>query len=518
MPFLAAMALAATVSSSSDARIETLIDSMSPRERLTQLLFVGFSGTRVNDDIKRLATDWRVGAIAVYSRNVSSPEQLRVLTSQIRALYGNRVPPLIAVDQEGGVVARIDDGVPQLPGQMALGATRSTELATRAGRTLGASLRGLGIDMNLAPVLDLAQNPRSPIGIRSFAADPELVARLGAAFIRGQRESGVVSAAKHFPGIGATATDSHDAMPAIDLARANLIPFRAAAAAGVAALMVAHVAVPSVDGNTPATLSPGIIRLARDELRFEGIIITDAIEMQALDKSEGIGRLAVRSIVAGADLVMVLWHGRDREEAIAALEAAAKSGELSEARIRESLRRILRVKLGLRGTPDRRAVSPTIADDIAAASITLLRNRGDLIPLKRRDGVVYVGPPGPIADAVKSKRSVLLPTYIPAEGIALWSGKATAAVQGATAIVGVAQNDGQLAAIRAAHEANRDAAVVLVSLGSPQMIASLPDASAYVCAYGYLPPSQRAVAAVLTGRLPARGTLPVAIPGFFAAP
>jgi hypothetical protein len=148
----------------------------------------------------------------------------------------------------------------------------------------------------------------------------------------------------------------------------------------------------------------------------------------------------------------------------------------------------------------------------------MLRNRDNLIPLERRDGIVYVGPPGPIADAVKSKRSVLLPTYIPAEGVVLWSGRAAAAVQNATVIVCVAQNDGQLAAVQAAHEANRDAAVVLVSLGSPQMIASLPDAAAYICAYGYLPPSQRAVAAVLTGRLPARGTLPLAIPGFLAAP
>ncbi|HYM61377.1 MAG TPA: glycoside hydrolase family 3 protein [Thermoanaerobaculia bacterium] len=519
-----ALALASVVSPSAspsvlDVRIEKMIDRMTVRERAAQLLVVGFSGTRVNSEIRRLVHDWRVGAIAIYSRNVNTPAQLRSLTAEIRALAPDGVAPLIAVDQEGGEVARIGDGVPRLPGQMALGATRSPELARRAGRALGASLAALGVTLNLAPVVDVAE-ARSPIGIRAFADDAALTGTLGAAFIRGQREGGIASTAKHFPGIGFAPADSHDQLPVVsaslqDLRRIHFAPIRAAIDAGVDAVMVGHVAVPAIDGQTPATLSPAIIALLRDDLRFDGVVITDALEMGALDRSDGIGRLAVRSVHAGADLVMVLWHQRDREEVLDALEAACRSGELSDARVRQSLRRILRLKLRL---PARHVVADTtIADDIARASLTLLRNEAGLVPLRGGDGLVYIGPEGPLADTLHTAKSVQIPPFIPPERAEAWAMRAREAAAGASVIIGVAQNLGQLAVIRAAHEAWPAARVILVSLGSPQLINDFPQTRAYICAYGYLAPSQHAAAALLVGAARPRGRLPVAVPPLFAA-
>ena len=496
-----------------DRRIERLIDGMTPRQRVAQLLVVGFTGTRINPEIRGLVADWGVGAVAIYSRNINSAEQLRELTAQICALAPDP-PPLIAVDQEGGEVSRIAEGVPELPGQMALGATRSTDLAHRAGRALGSRLRRLGVTLNLAPVVDVA-DPASPIGIRAFARDAALTGELAAAFIRGQHEGGVASTAKHFPGVGVATADSHDELPVLAGAL-DLAPFRAAIDAGVDAIMIGHVAVPSIDGPTPATLSGKIVSMLRDGLHFRGLVITDALEMRALDRHEGIGRLAVRSVTAGADLVLVLWHERDREDVLAALEQAYASGELSDARVRQSLRRILRAKLAI---PASSAVpgDPLIADDIAAASLTLLRAQPDLVPLRAAGTVVYIGPAGPIADAVHAHASVALPSSIPDETSAIWEARARAAAGGASVIVGAAQNRGQMAVIRAAQEAYPSARIVLISLASPQLIDQLPEAAAYLCTYGYLRPSQRATAAVLRGTADARGRLPVNVPGFFIA-
>lgn len=509
----------AAAAAAQDRNIEEVIDRMTPRERAAQLVFAGFSGTRMNDEIRELVADRKIGGVAVFARNVNSPAQLRNLTADIRALAPS-VAPLIAVDQEGGVVSRIADGVPMLPGQMALAATRSPELAQQAGRELGAHLRDLGIDLNFAPVLDLAE-PRSPIGIRAFAHDPELTATLGAAFIRGQQESGVASTAKHFPGLGFSATDSHDALPTLDatvedLRRLHFRPFREAIAANVDAVMVGHVAVPSIDGERPATLSPKIIGILRDELHFDGLVITDALEMRALDRHEGIGALAVRSIAAGADMVMVLWRDKDREQVLDALEASYRSGALPEARVRQSLRRILRLKQRQTASPSPQSQTDS-ADRIADASVTLLRDDARLLPLRGDSVQLYIGPTGPIAAAVRATNVLTLPDTIAADKIAAWTARALQAAQKPSTIVGVARNAAQLEVIRAVRAAHPKARLILISLGSPQLIRELPDADAYLCAYGYLASSQRAVAAVLSGRSAPRGKLPVAVPPYFVA-
>jgi beta-N-acetylhexosaminidase len=516
---LAAIFVAGATVAAQERSIDAAIDRMTPRERAAQLVFAGFSGTRMNDEIRALVAGQKIGGVAVFARNVNTPAQLRTLTAEMRALAPD-LPPLIAVDQEGGVVSRIGEGVPVLPGQMALAATRSPELAQQAGRELGTHLRDLGIDLNFAPVLDLAE-ASSPIGVRAFARDPELTAAFGAAFIRGQRESGVASTAKHFPGLGFSATDSHEALPTIDatadqLRRLHFRPFREAIAAGVDAVMIGHVAVPAIDGETPATLSPKIIGILRDELHFDGLVVTDALEMRALDRKDGIGSLAVRSIAAGADMVMVLWHDNDREEVLDALDAACRSGALPDTRVRQSLRRILRLKQ-LRAVSPLRQPSPSVVDRIASGSVTLLRNDVQLVPLRSGAADLYIGPTGPIADAVRATNVLALPEVIPADKIDVWSLRATRAAHEPSMIVAVARNVAQASVIRAAHAAHPSARLVLISIGSPQLIRELPDADVYLCAYGYLASSQRAVAAVLSGKAAAQGKLPVDVPSYFAA-
>jgi beta-N-acetylhexosaminidase len=419
------------------------------------------------------------------------------------------VAPFIAVDQEGGEVTRIRDSVPLLPGQMALGAAGSPALAERAGRALGGDLRRLGVTLNLAPVVDVGL-PHATIDIRSFGSDPDDVSALAAAFIRGQSDAGVASTAKHFPGLGAATVDSHRALPVLDLdlaelRRTHLPPFKAAIEAGVDAIMLGHVALPRIDSERPASISPRIISLLRDELGFDGILITDALEMRALHSDEGgAGALAVRSIAAGADVAMTSTEG---EEVLAALRRAAHSGELTDARIRTSLRRILRVKL--RRAPQTRA-DRDVAREIAARAVTLVRNRGNVVPLRRKMArVAYIGPAGAIASSIGARSELHPPVRFDEPSAAAWQERARAAVRDADMIVAVAQNRSQTSLVATARASNREAPMVFVSLGSPALIELLPDADAYLCAYGSLETSQAAVADVLTGLAPAPGKLPV---------
>ncbi len=492
---------------------------MQPDERLAQLLFIGFTGTEVDDELRRLIGSWHAGGVAIYASNIASVAQLRALTGSIRKLAGEGVPPFIALDQEGGEVTRLSDEVPMLPGNMALGATRSALLARRAGSAVAVDLRRLGITMNFAPVVDLSTNADSSIGIRSFGADPGVAASLASAFIHGEHDGGVVAVAKHFPGLGSSRIDSHDELPVLrgsaEELRRDLQPFRAAVGAGVDAVMLGHALVPRIDADAPATHSAKTVALLRRDLHFDGVVITDVLEMGAVGRKRGVGHVALDAINSGADMVLVLWHEHDRDEVFAELRAAYRSGELSEGRVRASLRRILRAKSRPEGNA---GADRSVGEEIAAMSATLLRNRDGILPLRRAEGeaVVYIGPAGPISAALRGAREVHLPVRFAGGEIESWSAAAAKEASGATLLVAAVQNVSQMQVVRAAHEANPRARIVLISLGSPQLIRELPTAGAYVCLYGYLPVSQRAAARVLEGAA-TPGRLPVDIPGLFRA-
>lgn len=320
------------------------------RERVGQLFMLGFTGTAVTPEVAELLATCKPGGVILFSRNLESVEQIVALTNDLER-RAPRPPLLVAIDQEGGRVCRLPAEFTIFPACRRLARCESSELAYAAAAVTAAELRAVGITMNMAPVLDVDTNPANPIiGDRSFGGDPELVCELGLATVFGLQNGRVVACGKHFPGHGDTAADSHLALPVVAAPRerlegVELRPFRAAVARGLAAVMTAHVLYPALDEKLPATLSPAILTgLLRQGMTFDGLVLTDDLEMRAITDHYGVGEAAVRAIQAGADILLVC---KDRDRAVAAVEAverAVTDGAVPEARIEDSLRRIARVK------------------------------------------------------------------------------------------------------------------------------------------------------------------------------
>ncbi|MGW0628998.1 glycoside hydrolase family 3 protein [Streptomyces sp. NPDC002758] len=316
------------------------------RDALT-VLQPGFPGT--------IAPDWllrRLGeglaSVGLFGRNIASAEQVAALTAQLRA---ERDDVLVAIDEEGGDVTRLEVRTgSSFPGNHALGAVDDVELTREVAFELGRRLAACGVNLNWAPSADVNSNPANPvIGVRSFGADTDLVARHTAAYVTGLQAAGVAACTKHFPGHGDTAVDSHHAMPHIDadvavLQSRELVPFHAAIAAGTKAMMSAHIMVPALDPHHPATLSRRILTdLLRGELGYDGLIVTDGIEMQAIAATYGIERGSVLAIAAGADAICV-GGGLSDDETVRrlrdALVAAVRSGDLLEERLADAAERV----------------------------------------------------------------------------------------------------------------------------------------------------------------------------------
>ncbi|MEU5719460.1 glycoside hydrolase family 3 N-terminal domain-containing protein [Streptomyces sp. NPDC020403] len=307
----------------------------------------GFTGTTAPDWLLR-----RVGegltSVGLFGRNIHSPGQLAALTARLRA---ERDDVLVAIDEEGGDVTRLEvrDGS-SFPGNLALGTVDDVELTRSVARELGRRLAECGVNLNWAPSADVNSNPANPvIGVRSFGADPGLVARHTAAYVEGLQASGVAACTKHFPGHGDTAVDSHLALPGIDvdletLHARELVPFRAAIAAGSKSVMSAHILLPALDPARPATLSPRILTgLLRQELGYEGLIVTDGMEMDAIAGTYGIERGSVLAVAAGADAICVGGGLADEDTVLRlrdALVAAVRTGELSEERLADAAARV----------------------------------------------------------------------------------------------------------------------------------------------------------------------------------
>lgn len=304
-----------------------------------QRFMVGFEGHEPSADLKRLIRDFGVGHVILFARNVDGPEQLAELVRELQALAraaGHDLPLMIAVDQEGGRVARLREPWTVWPPLRALGRTGSVELARRMGEALAAELVACGIRWDFAPVVDVDSNPRNPvIGDRSFGDQPGLVGRLGAAMIRGLQESGVAACAKHFPGHGDTEVDSHLDLPVVDHSRSRLEevelrPFRDAIEAGVASIMTAHVLVRELDDRLPATLSPRVLSgLLREQLGYDGVIVSDDLEMKAVADRWHPAPAAVLAAQAGCDLLPVCKTAEVQVEAIEGLVRALESREVS---------------------------------------------------------------------------------------------------------------------------------------------------------------------------------------------
>jgi beta-N-acetylhexosaminidase len=307
-------------------------------------LFPGFDGLEVPDWLRRGLEDG-LGGIVLFARNVRDPEQLASLTASLRA---ERPDLLVAVDEEGGDVTRLEaERGSSFPGNLALGAVDDVALTRRVAAAIGGELASAGVNFDLAPVADVIVDPANPIvGVRSFGSDPQLVARHVAAFVEGLQGTGVAACAKHFPGHGETAADSHLELPTATADRETLLaralpPFTAAVEAGVRAVMTAHVLFPALD-DEPATFSPRLVGLLREELGFEGVVMTDALEMQGASGTIGIEEAAVRALAAGAD---ALCLGADLTPAQvdgvqAAIIEAVRTGRLDEERVHDAAGRL----------------------------------------------------------------------------------------------------------------------------------------------------------------------------------
>lgn len=327
---------------------------MSPsalRRRVGQLLIAGFDGEQVPVELRALAREFGLGGVILFARNVREPEQVAELSREVSCLVAD-LPAWVSVDQEGGRVARLKAPFTEWPPMATLGRSGDVALAERFARALAAELRAVGITLDYAPVLDIHTNPKNPvIGDRALAETAVDVARLGRAIIHGLQSEGVAACGKHFPGHGDTSTDSHLELPLVEqpperLREVEFVPFRAAIDAGVATLMTAHVLVPALDEHRPATLSRRVVTgVLREELHYDGVILSDDLEMKAVAADYAVPAAAVLAIEAGCDGVLIC--GGDCDTKAAALEAlvhAVEEDRLGLSRVEDALRRQQRAK------------------------------------------------------------------------------------------------------------------------------------------------------------------------------
>jgi beta-N-acetylhexosaminidase len=283
----------------------------SIRRDIGQLLIGSLPATTITPEMRSLAKEFSLGGVIFFSRNIEAPEQVAELSRDVQQL-ASELPLWVSVDQEGGRVARLKEPFTRWPPMATLGRSGSVDLAARFGAALAAELKAVGITLDYAPVLDIHTNPKNPIiGDRALAEDADSVARLGATIIRALQDNGVAACGKHFPGHGDTSVDSHLALPIVEhppdrIRRVEFVPFREAIRADVAFIMTAHVLVPSLDEDKPATLSPRVVRaLLREELGFPGVILSDDLEMKAIASTYRVPDAAVDAIAAGCDALLI---------------------------------------------------------------------------------------------------------------------------------------------------------------------------------------------------------------------
>ncbi|MBS4021617.1 MAG: beta-N-acetylhexosaminidase [Dethiobacter sp.] len=334
--------------------VKELLSELTLAEKIGQMVIIGFNDTFIDASLEKLVTENHVGGIIFFGRNIKDSAQLEALTKSIKELNSmNRLPLFIAVDEEGGTVTRLPTENTRFPSSRELGKKNDSELSFANGQAIGSKLASFDFNMNFAPVLDIHSNPQNTvIGSRSFGADPGLVARLGVAVMAGLQNKGIISVIKHFPGHGDTSTDSHYVLPVLNHDRERLdsfelIPFREAIKAGADAVMTAHIRYSKIDeSGRPATLAPAILTgLLREELGFNGVIITDDLEMGAITRHYDIKEAALEAVKAGADILLISHTYKLQQDALDALHEAVEAGDLSEQRIDESVERIIRLKL-----------------------------------------------------------------------------------------------------------------------------------------------------------------------------
>lgn len=560
-----AAASSAVAGAARDDRLKRLIARMSLEEKIGQLFVMrvyGHSATApdqadIDANLKEIGVRtaaelierYHVGGIIYFAwaHNTRDPHQIAELSNGIQRAglaQPTPVPLLISTDQEHGIVARIGKPATLVPGAMALGAGGSRADARTAARIAGGELAAMGVMQNYAPVADVNVNPANPvIGVRSFGSEPDAVARMVDAQVRGYQSAGIAATSKHFPGHGDTTVDSHTGIPVITHTReewetVDAPPFRAAIAAGIDSIMTAHIQFPALDpSNDPATLSrPILTGILREELGYDGVVVTDALNMEGVRVKYGDDRVPVLALLAGVDQLL---NPPDLAVAWNAVLAAVHSGELSVARVEESILRILRLKekLGLLRDPfvTSRGVDRTVgtrshlaaADRIAEGTTTVLTNPDGLLPLNRRKrpNLLVVG-----ADPASPSGTTGPPTTVLANAFtelgftatALSTGTAPTAAKTDEAVAAAAGKDVVVVATYnvSATSTQRTLVERLVATGVPVValairnpydVARLAAVGASVASYSWTDVELRAAARVIAGRARPEGRLPVPV-------
>lgn len=530
--------------------VTNTMKTMTLEEKVGQLIACRYTGRFVNKDseyvrdLKSLIVEQKIGGLIIFQGDVYESAHLNN-SLQEKA----KIPLLIASDLERGLGNQID-GATLFPPVMSLGATGSEELAYRMGKVTALEARAIGIHMTYAPVVDVNINPDNPIiNVRSFGEDPEQVGRLAVPFIKGCQENGLIATAKHFPGHGDTAEDSHTVLPAVKadrerLDRVEIYPFKIAVESGVQAIMAAHLSLPALDPtpNVPSSLSKPILTdLLRRELGFEGLIVTDAMGMGGVTTLYEPEEAALRAVNAGIDMILLPPKPK---EVIDALVQAVRDGEISEERIDLSVKRILEAKAML-GLYKEKLVDLELLDIRIAPrahlkqaevtfekSMTLVKNEDDVVPLSKENQSICVlslssDPGGYFAGMtfvreMKKRNPEVFEFYAEATTgqdyldaafkkasqadvlvIALFS-----RLRADKGSVGLVMNHVHL--IREA--AKLPKSVVVVSFGSPYFLRHFPEVEAYMCAYRHADEAMMAAAKALFGEIDIQGKLPVSIP------
>ncbi|MDQ7065692.1 MAG: glycoside hydrolase family 3 N-terminal domain-containing protein [candidate division KSB1 bacterium] len=534
--------------------VESTLRQLSLKQKVGQMFFAAFSGdhfalgTPERQRLESLVKEWQIGGFHIWR---GEPYAFVHLANALQKL--SRVPLLFEADFEHGTGWRFPGGV-DFPPAMAISATGDTTLAYEMGRITGIEARAMGIHLTFSPVVDVNSNPANPIiNTRSFGETPEQVERFATAFIRGAHAAHLLTTAKHFPGHGDTGMDSHLSLATIDADSARLYdvelrPFRAAIAAGTDAIMSAHISLTRwpMPPYTPATLSPEILTgLLRKQLGFDGLIFTDAMGMYAVHKNFTEGYATIAAIKAGADIILV---SPKLPEAIEAVVAAVNRGDLSEARIDASVRRILRAKarLGLHRQrfvdadrlPERLGTSGAveIASRAAQKAMTLLRNRDDVVPiavdLQQKTVHVVMASRQPIVDLGRAFLDKLRPVFPHLQVDYLNDTVSSACFE---AVLERAKSaDLLILPLFAFVQAYRDGTefspevwdmldrlldlpspAIAIAFGSPYLLPRLEKVEAYLCTYGPTNILQEAAANAILGRAPITGRIPVSLPGSF---
>ncbi len=534
--------------------MDNYILGMTLEEQIGQLLMVGFWGTTPSPEIIDLIQRYHVGNIILFSRNIHDSQQVLELTMQLQEIAreaGQRYPLFIAIDQENGIVQRLGDIVTIFPGNMALGAIGSVDIAYKVAEATGNELKGLGINMNLAPVVDVNNNPANPvIGVRSFGQEPSLVARLGSAMVKGYKAAGMLSCLKHFPGHGDTTIDSHFSLPVIPytlqrLEALELVPFRSGIEAGAESVMIAHIAFPNLMEHCtlPATLSPSIVQdLLREHLNFKGVILSDCMEMRAISDRFGTEQAVVMALKAGIDLVLVSHEYKRQRASIEVIQAAVQSHKLTTNEVRQAAERVLKLKAcnlswdDLPGTDTPPVIigcenHKQLQHLAFELSITLVRNNEALLPLKLSSdtSIVVLSPHRNTITLVEDRSfsddllvDILqhhhphvalmpVPPDLLEENCAMLLHTTSESDILVLATMNADRDLQQAELVRCLLSSGRH--IIVIAMHNPYDLKAFPQLGTYLCIYEYSRPAIEALARVMFGEKEAKGHLPVSIPG-----